>query len=172
MTQPYPTGNYPPVPPPPQPARRQGWVIALAVTAVVGIGLGTVIGVLIGNGGDDAPKQETATSDAKPSEAEVHAQDIKLCTDYAIINTAIVTPDEKGSDLLPAVTALQVALTESPNASEPVREAISEMADVYRARIAAHGKVRTRGLAEPPTYSAETHKLASSRVWAVCGLDE
>ena len=96
----------------------------------------------------------------------MHAQDVSLCTSYAIINTAIPTPDTTGSGSVPAVAALQNALAENPHASPPVRAAVTDMTSVYEARIAAHGKVRARGLAEPPP-QWRAHKAASAEVWAV-----
>lgn len=183
-------GAVPPAPPPsapgqpPSPARRR-WVMSAVVggTAVVALIAGVTLGAAFGGGGaSDSGNSEgpgAALSDTTgvagggaPSPAEVHAQDVALCTSYAIINTAIPTPDTTGSDLLPAVAALQNALAENPYASPPVRAAVTDMTSVYEARIAAHGKVRARGLAEPPPYTVEAHKAASAEVWAVCGLDE
>ena len=170
---------------PPSPARRR-WVMPAMVggTAVVALIAGVTLGAVFGGGGasdsgtgNEGPVaiQSDPTGVAGggvPSPAEVHAQDVALCTSYAIINTAIPTPDTTGSDLLPAVAALQNALAENPYASPPVRAAVTDMTSVYEARIAAHGKVRARGLAEPPPYTVEAHKAASAEVWAVCGLDE
>lgn len=183
-------GALPPAPPPgapgqpPSPARRR-WVMPAVVggTAVVALIAGVTLGAAFGGGGasnsgnSEGPGaiQSDPTGVAgggAPSPAEIHAQDVSLCTSYAIINTAIPTPDTTGSDLLPAVAALQNALAENPYASPPVRAAVTDMTSVYEARIAAHGKVRARGLAEPPPYTVEAHKAASAEVWAVCGLDE
>ncbi len=182
-------GALPPTSPPPgaawQPpaARRRRWVVPAVVggTAVVALVAGVALGAVFSGGGDDsgastagpiASEPANGPAGASPSASEVHAQDVSLCTSYAIINTAIPTPDTRGSDLLPAVAALQIALAENPNASAPVRVAVTDMTSVYQARIAAHGEVRKRGLAEPPLYTVEAHKAASAEVWAVCGLDE
>lgn len=170
---------------PPSPARRR-WVMPAVVggTAVVALIAGVTLGAAFGGGGASdsgnsegpgatlSPTTGVAGGGGAPSPAEIHAQDVSLCTSYAIINTAIPTPDTTGSDLLPAVAALQNALAENPYASPPVRAAVTDMTSVYEARIAAHGKVRARGLAEPPPYTVEAHKAASAEVWAVCGLDE
>lgn len=182
-------GALPPTPPPgadwqpPPPQRRRRWVVPALVggTAVVALVAGVTLGAVFSGGGNDSgastagpavSEPANAPAGAPPSATEVHAQDVSLCTSYAIINTAIPTPDTSGSDLLPAVAALQTALAENPNASAPVRVAVTDMTSVYEARIAAHGGVRARGLAEPPLYTVEGHKAASAQVWAVCGLDE
>lgn len=181
-------GALPPTPPPgtpwqPKPARRRRWLVPAVVggTAVVALVAGVTLGAVFG--GDQAASESSsagpvgsdpasASAGGVPSPAEVHAQDVSLCTSYAIINTAIPTPDTSGADLLPAVAALKIALAENPSASAPVRAAVTDMASVYEARIASHGKVRTRGLAEPPPYTVEAHKAASAEAWSVCGLDE
>ena len=184
-------GQYGALPPTPRPgealpsasSRRRPWLIPAVVagTAVVALIAGVTLGAVFASSGSDSGASDAAPTaglptnapgGVTPSAAEVHAQDVSLCTSYAIINTAIPTPDTSGSDLLPAGAALQNALTENPNASPPVRAAVTDMTSVYEARIAAHGKVRARGLAEPPPYTVEAHKAASAEVWAVCGLDE
>lgn len=174
-------GAPPPAPPqpPPVPARRR-WLVPALVggTAVAALTIGALLGAVFtgGSGADTASPltSQTAapTADPAPSAAEVHAQDVSLCTSYAVINSATPRPDLVGSDLLPTVTALKVALAENPHASADVREAVTNMTEVYYARVAEHGKVRTRGLAEPPPYSLEDQKEAVDRVWVVCGLDE
>ena len=184
-------GALPPAPPPgapgqpPSPARRR-WVMPAVVggTAVVALIAGVTLGAAFGgsgasNSGTDNEGPVAIQSDptgvaggGAPSPAEVHAQDVSLCTSYAIINSAIPRPDRVGSDLLPAVTALKVALDDNPHASAPVRVAVTDIASVYQARVAEHGKVRARGLAEPPPYSLDAEKRAVDQVWNACGLDE
>lgn len=181
-------GALPPTPPPgadwqpPSPQRRR-WVVPALVggTAVVALVAGVTLGAVFSGGGNDSGASTAgpvvsdptgSTAGAPPSATEVHAQDVSLCTSYAIINSAIPRPDRVGSDLLPSVTALKVALAENPDASAPVRVAVTDIASVYEARVAEHGKVRTRGLAEPPPYTLDAEKAAVDQVWTVCGLDE
>ena len=168
---------------PPSPARRR-WVMPAVVggTAVVALIAGVTLGAVFGGGGTsdsgtgtEAPVEiqrdpAGVAGGGAPSPAEVHAQDVSMCTSYAIINSAMVTPDKTGSDLLPTVTALQVALADNPDASAPVRVAVTDLASIYRARVAAHGNVRTRGLAEPPPYNMDAENAAVEQVWTVCGL--
>ena len=102
----------------------------------------------------------------------MHAQDVALCTRYAVVNTTQPRTDRRALDILPAATALENALADNPNASTPVRVAITDVVSVYYARIATYGEVRTRGLAEPPTHDLAKEQAAYDQVWAVCGLDE
>ena len=90
------------------------------VALIAGVTLGAAFG---GGGASDSGNSEGPSDlspttgvagGGAPSPAEIHAQDVSLCTSYAIINTAIPTPDTTGSDLLPAVAALQNALAENP----------------------------------------------------------
>jgi len=184
-------GQYGALPPTPRPgealpsasSRRRPWLIPAGVagTAVVALIAGVTLGAVFASSGSDSGARDAAPTaglptnapgGVTPSAAEVHAQDVSLCTSYAIINSAIPRPDRVGSDLLPAVTALKVALAENPDASAPVRVAVTDIASVYQARVAEHGKVRTRGLAEPPPYSLDAEKNAVDQVWTACGLDE
>lgn len=80
-------------------------------TAVVALIAGVTLGAAFGGGGaSDSGNSEGpgatlspttgVAGGGAPSPAEIHAQDVSLCTNYAIINTAIPTPDTTGSDLL------------------------------------------------------------------------
>mgnify|MGYP007086569973 FL=1 len=174
----YPSVGWQPTPP------RRRWLVpaVVAVTAAAALGIGVALGAVLSEGGSGSAADTTGavvtnesaadTVNSTPSAAEVHVQDVSLCTSYAIINSAMVTPDKVGSDLLPTVTALQVALADNPDASTPVRVAVTDLTSVYRARVAAHGNVRARGLAEPPPYSMDTENAAVEQVWTVCGLRE
>lgn len=162
---------------PPPPAQRRGVLIAaIAATALLSAGIGAAVGTVVANSSapdtsmaaPPAPTPGTATDTG----ASTHAQDVALCTRYAIVNGAMPSRDTKASDLLPGVTALETALQEFPNASAEIREAVAGMVSAYYARMAAYGPIRARGLAEPPVHSTEVEKAASDKVWQLCGLDE
>ncbi len=104
--------------------------------------------------------------------ADTHAQDVALCTKYAIINSALPKRDSNAGDLLPAVTALENALRENPDASPQIRTAIADMTAAYYARMGAYAPVRSRGLAEPPPHDLEAENAAADQAWAICGLDQ
>lgn len=172
---------YPPVggPPPAAPKRpgRGGLVAIVAATALISAGLGTAIGAAVVK--STSPSDATAqtvqpenVADA-PATGDTHAQDIAVCSKYAIINATIPNPDTKGMDLLPAVAALENALAENPHASESVRHAIRGVIDTFYSAMAGYGKVRPRGLAEvPPKYEPESAGAAYQQAWTVCGLDQ
>lgn len=170
----YPSAAWQPTPP-----RRWRTPAIVAGTAAVALLAGVAIGAVLNGDGNDSGAFEAGSvvgepdsPDSAPAAAEVHAQDVGLCTSYTIINSAIPRPDQTGADLLPVVTALQNALDGNPHASASIRGAVADMASVYQARIGAYGKVRTRGLAEPPVYTVEAERAASDQVWSVCRLDE
>lgn len=167
---------------PPPPRRRWLTPAIMAGTAAVALGIGVALGVVFSDGGSSTVADTTGaavtskstadTVSAPPSAAEVHAQDVALCTRYAVVNTTQPRTDRRALDILPAATALENALADNPNASTPVRVAITDVVSVYYARIATYGEVRTRGLAEPPTHDLAKEQAAYDQVWAVCGLDE
>jgi hypothetical protein len=73
-------------------------------------------------------------------------------------------------DILPAAAALQASLEEYAGASQPVRQAISDVVSAYYARMAVFGGVRERGLAEPPDDDRQAAQAAYDRAWEVCEL--
>lgn len=160
----------------PKRSGRGGLIALVAATALVAAGVGAAIGTIAtnsaaSNAGASQTVEPTNVTGA-PATGDPHAQDVGLCTRYAIINGAMPTRDTKASDLLPGVTALETSLHEFPGASPEIREAVGDMVSAYYARMAAYGPIRQRGLAEPPTHNVEAEKAASDRVWQICGLDE
>lgn len=172
---------YPPVggQPPAAPKRpgRGGLVSIVAATALISSGLGAAIGaaVIRSTSPSDASAQtvQPANGADAPTTRDTHAQDIAVCSKYAIINATIPNPDTKGMDLLPAASALENALAENPHASESVRHAIRGVIDTFYSAMAGYGEVRPRGLAEaPPKYEPESAGATYQRAWTVCGLDQ
>lgn len=153
---------------------RGGLISLVAATALVAAGMGAVVGTIVTRSSTDSASQTGQPTNAAstPATGDTHAQNVGLCTRYAIVNGAMPTKDKKASDILPGVTALETALQEFPGASPDIREAVAGMVSAYYARMAAYGPIRQRGLAEPPTHSAEAEQAASDRVWQICGLDQ
>lgn len=155
----------------PDPRRGgQSWrrrTVIAAVIAATALGGGAVGALLTGLIQHSAEPTVAASS---PTAETVHAQDVKLCTAYAIINSATPKPDNKGIDLLPGATALQVAVDANPDASPEVRTAMTQVIDVFYARMASYAPVRIRGLAEPPGYDQGAAQAAYDRAWQVCEL--
>ncbi|ODQ91354.1 hypothetical protein BHQ17_16800 [Mycolicibacterium holsaticum] len=160
---------------PPPPAQRRGVLIAaIAATALLSAGIGAAVGTVVANSSapdtsmavPPAPTPGTATDTGASS----HAQDVALCTRYAIVNSAIPKPYDNAMDILPAAAALQASLEEYAGASQPVRQAISDVVSAYYARMAVFGGVRERGLAEPPDDDRQAAQAAYDRAWEVCEL--
>lgn len=107
-----------------------------------------------------------------PGDLPTHAQDVGLCTRYATINSAIPKPYDNAMDILPAASALQAALEDYPGASEPIRQAMSDVVAAYYARIAVFGGVPRQGLAEPPPDDRQSAQAAYDKAWEICGFDE
>lgn len=162
----------PPHPPLPSGPPRRWWAGAVVAVVAAAIGGGVVGGLAVRATSDDAAPAALEPADPLPSAAEGHAQDIALCTVYAVATSSIPKPYSQGMDLLPAVTALRESLAENPAASPEVRTAIADAADALFARVGRSGDVRTRGLAVPPPYEQATAQAAYDRAWTTCGLDE
>ncbi len=171
-------GGPPPSAPPNRPGRG-GLIAIVAATALISAGLGTAIGataigaITIKSSGAPAQAVQSANDAGAPATGDTHAQDVAVCSKYAIINATIPNPDTKGMDLLPAAAALENALAENPHASESVRHAIRGVIDTFYSAMAGYGEVRPRGLAEvPPKYEAESAGAAYQQAWTVCRLDQ
>ncbi|MFA5607605.1 MAG: hypothetical protein WDA07_10505 [Leucobacter sp.] len=168
-----PLPSYGVAPPPPQ--RRGVLIAAIAATALLSAGIGAAVGTVIARSSTPdtsvaapaAPTPGTAT-DAGTS---THAQDVALCTRYAIVNSAIPKPYDNAMDILPAAAALQTSLKDYTGASQPVRQAISDVVSAYYARMAVFGRVPQEGLAEPPPDDREAAQAAYDRAWEVCGFE-
>lgn len=168
-----------PLPPPPSTAPgpkrpRTGLFAALVVAAIVVAGLlGGIAGALITLQSDNRPSQaNTAQPQAPtpPSAETIRAQNVQLCTAYATINSAMPKPQDNALQVLPGVNGLRLALAENPAASPEIRAAITDVVQSYDALIAAFGKVRPRGMAEPPTYDVAHAEQVLTRAWDTCQL--
>lgn len=164
-------------PPPSTPNRpgRGGLIAIVAATALISAGLGTAVGALvIKSSSTDAAAQTVQPANGAGASAtgDTHAQDVGLCTRYATINSAIPKPYDNAMDILPAASALQAALEDYPGASEPIRQAMSDVVAAYYARIAVFGGVPRQGLAEPPPDDRQSAQAAYDKAWEICGFDE
>lgn len=184
----YPTGGpgvYPPqqqgpppwtpTPPPPTPRVRGGTTARLGLAAAV-------LAAALGGGivGSLLTHRTAATSDASPSTTttttrqaltpdEVRAQDVKLCTEYALVNVA--TPSQPSSpELVAAAAAVRTSLAAHPNASPDLRSALNDVVDTYFATISNRESRGPQGLVDPPKYSQAAAGAAYDRAWALCGL--
>lgn len=161
---------------PPKRPRRVGLIAAIAATALISAGLGAAVGTVVTNSAsssDGATQTVDPTNVAgAPATGDTHAQDVGLCTRYATINSAIPNNYTNAMDILPAAAALQASLEDYAGASQPVRQAMSDVVSAYYARMAVFGGVRERGLAEPPVDDKQAAQAAYDRAWEVCGLGE
>lgn len=164
-------GSPPPATTPNKPRGPRG-VLLLCVAVMVAALAGGAVGAVVTNQlqhRDAAPSAAPSTPPAPSAEA-IHTADVRLCTAYVTINAAMPKPQTTGMEVLPGVNALRLALAENPNASREVRDALTDVVYNYDALIAAFGEVRTRGLAEPPTYDMEKSRRVLDRAWDVCQL--
>lgn len=159
----------------PKRPRRVGLIAAIAATALISAGLGAAVGTVVTNSAsssDGAAQTPTPTNTAAaPATGDTHEQDVGLCTRYAAINSAIPKPYDNAMDILPAAAALQASLEDYPGASEPIRQAMSDVVSAYYARIAVFGGVRERGLAEPPPDDKQAAQAAYDKAWEICGFE-
>lgn len=167
-----------PTPPPPSPGgspdggkRKTIGRIAMLVAAILIAGLvGGILGAVIVSRTSTNPAPVDQPVAPTYSASTIQAQNIQLCTAYATINSSMPSPAENGMQVLPGANGLRLALNENPAASPEIRSAISDVIGQFDAMIAAFGKVRTRGLAEPPHYDSERAQQISDRAWDVCQL--
>lgn len=132
------------------------------IAAVAGL-IGGTIGALLVGVGLHPPK-------TAPGAEVVHTQDVTLCTTYALVTAAIRHPIESGSDVLPAIAPLRLALVENPDATPEIRDAISGAIGGFDA-ILARG-VAAQGSSEPPSYDQAAVNADFSRAAKACGLAE
>jgi hypothetical protein len=80
-----------PPPSPPNRPGRGGLIAIVAATALISAGLGTAIGAIaIKSSSPDAAAQavQPANDAGAPATGDTHAQDVGLCTRYAIAQTS------------------------------------------------------------------------------------
>lgn len=163
----------PAVPPPPVSRAVPWWLWVGLITALIASALGGgVVGSLLTSKSTDAVSPPAAAIESHPSAEAVHAATIGLCTEYAIVNSAIPVEFNSAIDLLPAVNGFRDALSSYPDADPAVRAAVAGAADAWFARISEYGHVRKRGFAEPPSYERVANQAALDRAWSACGLDQ
>ena len=104
----------PPAPPAPKPPRARGLLVALiAATALISAGIGGGI-VAVFNHTTAQPAQ---TAPPAPTDAQVHADNVHLCTLFATYNSAMTnSPNRTADQIMPQVFGLRLALAQSPNA--------------------------------------------------------
>jgi hypothetical protein len=174
-------GALPPGPPSPPPAWRDPkrpnvgrLLVLLLVVAILIVGLlGVVVGALITRQTEsrDVPAAAPIPQvPALPSAETIRTQNVQLCTAYATINSAMPKPAGNGLEVLPGANGLRLALAENPAASPEIRDAISDVVGQFDAMIEGFGKVRTRGLADPPPYDVQHAQQVSDHAWDVCQL--
>lgn len=153
---------------PPAPSKPKRRIAGMAATALVAGLLGGGIGAAVAGRSHQAAGPSSSAAGA----LDQHAQNVQLCTAYASTNASMPNPQTSALEVLPGVNALRLALAAAPDASPEIRAAITEVTKVYDGLVARFGKVRTRGLAAPPSYDADEAQRAYDQVWTLCGLDQ
>lgn len=161
-----PMQSYAYTPPASKPKRR---IAGMAATALVAGLLGGGIGAAVAGRSHQAAGP---SSSAAAGALDQHAQNVQLCTAYTLANSAMPNPQTSALEVLPGLNALRLALAAAPDASPEIRSAISDVTQVYDGLLARFGKVKTRGLAAPPSYDADQAQQAYDHAWNVCGLDQ
>ncbi len=167
-------GTYPPQPPwtPPPPSRR-GTAARLGLAAAVlaaALGGGIVGSLLTHRAADTATETSATATGAAPTPEDVRAQDIKLCTEYALVNVARPQPATSSRDLVPVVAAVRTSLAAHTDASTDIRSALNDVVDTYFAEMADFENRGSKGLVDPPKYDEAAAQATYDRAWALCGL--
>lgn len=162
----------PPTSPPPQPPRRTGTRLALAAAILAAALGGGIIGSVITNRTETSATPPTTAAAARdtPTPEYVRAQDVKLCTEYALINVARPQPAMSSRDLFPVAAAVRTSLATYPDANADIRSALSDVVDTYFAEMADFEKRGSKGLVDPPKYDEAAAQATYDRAWAICGL--
>ncbi len=163
----------PPWQPPPPARNRIGWIVAVvAITALLSAALGAVLGATLNSKTNASTTPNDAEDASSATAADRHSEDIALCTKYAIVNASLPNRASTGLQLLTAAAVLENAMEANPGATSEIRSALTAVVDNYYESAAKSGNVRTRGLAEPPSYDLDQAGAVYARAWEVCGLDE
>ena len=176
----YPTG-YPPqqqgpppwTPPPaptPQVRNRTAARLGLAATIIAAALGGGITGALLTRADTPPPSAASPTTGQAPTADEVHAQDIKLCTEYALTVAAKPNPVTSSREVLPALGALRTSIAAHPDASADLRAVLNDVADSYFAEISDFEQKGPQGLVDPPKYDEAASQATRDRAWALCGL--
>lgn len=180
MTMPGAPSGTPPWAPPftaaPPPGRprpsRSGWGRAGIAAGMVATAIGGgIVGALLTTTTQHTPSPAASLTTTSPPPADTHTQDVQLCTAYATINAVRPQPETSGMEVLPAASALQLAINGNPGASPAIRSALEDVVTVFNESMANKASVRTRGLAEPPTYDKDRAQAVYDRAWDACRLD-
>lgn len=179
----YPTGYPPqqqgpppwtPPPPPPTPRARGGLTarLGLAATILAAALGGGITGALLTRADTPPPSDASPTTATRqtPTADEVHAQDVKLCTEYVLVVATKPQPVGSSRDLVPALAALRTSLAAYPDASPDLRSALNDVADSYFAQISDFESKGPQGLVNPPKYDQAASNATRDRAWALCGL--
>lgn len=162
----------PPPPPLPQPARggtaaRLGLAAAILAAALGG----GIVGSLLTHRTNTAPDTTASAATGAPTPDAVHAQDVKLCTEYAFIVAAKPKPVTSSRDLVPGLAALRTSIAAYPDASADLRATLGDVADSYVAEMSNLENKTGKGLVEPPKYDQPAAQATRDRAWALCGLE-
>lgn len=181
----YPTGGpgvYPPQqqgpppwtppPPAPRPRGRLAARLGLAATILAAALGGGILGALLTRTDTPPPTDAAPTTATQqtPTADEVHAQDVKLCTEYVLVIATKPQPVGSSRDLVPALAALRTSLAAYPDASADLRSALNDVADSYFAEISHFESKGPQGLVDPPQYDRTAAQATYDRAWSLCGL--
>ena len=158
----------PPTSPPPQPPRRTGTRLALAAAILAAALGGGIIGSLLTRADTPAATSPTTAPQDTATPEYVRAQDVKLCTEYVLINEAMAKPTVPG-ELGPAAAAVRTSLAAHPEASADVRSALSDVVDAYFTELSHFESRGAKGLVDPPKYDQAAARAIYDRAWAICG---
>ncbi|KAA1429577.1 hypothetical protein [Mycolicibacter arupensis] len=138
----------------------------MVATAIGGGIAGALLTTTTRHTSSDAP-----SATVRPA-ADTHTQDVQLCTAYATINAVRPKPETNGMEILPAASALQLAIDANPGASPEIRAAMENVVAVFYKSMADFEKVRPRGLAEPTPYRQDEATDSYKQAWDACRLGE
>ncbi|MGV0633558.1 hypothetical protein ABQE69_08505 [Mycolicibacillus trivialis] len=168
------TGGLPPWPGSTPPRRQHNWA-AIAAALVAAAAGGAVAGAIMTASIPAtvaAPTPNNAPPPAVVSAETRHAQDVNLCTTYAVVAATEPSPSTTGMDLMAGNAMLRAALLQNPEASPDIHAALTDVTIVGEADMAYWSKVRPGGLVAPDRYADLPVQDIYNRAWSVCGLDQ
>ncbi|MCP9276483.1 hypothetical protein [Mycolicibacterium arenosum] len=128
-------------------------------------------GVFVGSrlNTEPADQQQTQASPPAPTDAEVNAATVDLCTRFAAGYRAMPAPQNTGFDIVPTLDYIADALHDNPFADSRIREAVQDSLRLGRDQASNFSKEAARGAIQPATtWSVEAANKADQRVWDLC----
>lgn len=171
----YTGGPWQPVPQQPAPPGgkpRRALLVTAAIVALAAVFAAGIGGVFVGSrlNTEPADQQQTQASPPAPTDAEVNAATVDLCTRFAAGSRAMPVPQNTGFDVIPTLIYISDALDDNALADPAIRDAVTNSLKLFHDQVSFLMKSDgARGAIQPVTdWTPEAANQADQRVWDLC----